>query len=51
MSKMKILKGIGTGCDDEAIRVVGKMPKWKPGMNGGKKVKVMFNLPINFKIN
>ncbi|MFL5753912.1 MAG: energy transducer TonB [Bacteroidia bacterium] len=51
VGKIKILKGIGGDCDEEAIRVVAKMPKWVPGMNGGQNVKVMFNLPIRFKLN
>lgn len=44
----EILRGIGGGCDEEALRVVKKMPKWKPGFQGGKKVRVLFRLPINF---
>ncbi len=51
VDKIRVLKGIGGGCDEEAIRVVSKMPKWKPGKNAGKEVKVMFNLPIRFKLN
>ncbi len=50
VDRIKLLKGIGAGCDDEAIRVVGKMPRWKPGKNAGKAVKVMFNLPIRFDL-
>jgi protein TonB len=48
----KILKGIGAGCDEEASRVVNKLPKFKkPGRNGaGKPVKVIFNIPIAFKL-
>ena len=51
VSGAKIYKGIGFGCDEEAIRVVNKMPKWeKPGKNGGHAVRVRFNLPISFKL-
>jgi protein TonB len=48
----KILKGIGAGCDQEAARVVNKLPKFKkPGRNAlGKPVKVIFNIPIAFKL-
>lgn len=48
----KILKGIGAGCDQEASRVVNKLPKFKkPGRNAlGKPVKVIFNIPIAFKL-
>ncbi len=46
----RILRGIGGGCDEEALRVVNSMPKWKPGRQGGRIVKVIYNLPIVFKI-
>ena len=36
---------------EEAVRVVSKLPKWKPGENKGKKVKVSFTVPINFALN
>lgn len=41
---------LGAGCEDEALRVVRKMPKWKPGRQNGRNVAVWFNLPIRFKI-
>ncbi|HRD38983.1 MAG TPA: TonB family protein [Bacteroidia bacterium] len=48
----KLLKGIGYGCDEEAVRVVNKIPKFKkPGKNAaGKPVKVIYNIPIAFKL-
>jgi TonB family protein len=48
---VKVLRGIGYGCDEEAIRVVKKMPKWKPGQQNGKTVKVQCNLPIKFSLD
>jgi len=51
ISHVKVLRGIGSGCDEEAIRVVESMPKWKPGMQKGKAVRVSFNLPIKFTLN
>jgi periplasmic protein TonB len=51
ISSIKIAKGIGGGCDQEAVRVVDRMPKWSPGIQNGKKVPVSFTLPINFSIN
>lgn len=48
---VKILRGIGSGCDEEAIRVVKLMPRWKPGRQNGKLVRVLFNMPIYFKLN
>ncbi len=48
---VKVADGIGAGCDEEAVRVVNKLPKFKkPGKNGGKPVKVMFYIPIKFKL-
>lgn len=41
----------GSGCGQEAVRVIGKMPNWIPGEQFGKKVRVKFTLPINFKLN
>ena len=46
----KVLRGIGGGCDEEAIRVVKAMPKWKPGKQRGKAVRVQFTLPIKFTL-
>lgn len=48
VSNVKVLRGIGGGCDEEAIRVVKNMPKWNPGKQRGKPVRVYFNLPIRF---
>lgn len=50
VSDVKVLKGIGLGCEEEAMRVVKMMPKWKPGKNHGELVRVQFNLPIRFKL-
>ena len=49
VSNVRLLRDIGGGCGEEAVRVVGAMPKWKPGMMKGKAVRVMYNLPINFQ--
>ena len=42
---------VGGGCDEEAIRVVKKMPNWKPGKQRGRAVKVQFTLPVSFRLN
>jgi periplasmic protein TonB len=42
------LKGIGFGCDEEAIRVVKEMPKWTPGKQNGRNVRQRYTLPIAF---
>ena len=48
VSNVKVLRGIGGGCDEEAIRVVKSMPRWTPGKQRGKPVKVQYNLPCRF---
>jgi protein TonB len=50
VSNVKLLRGIGGGCDEEAMRVVKSMPKWKPGKQRGKAVRVSYMLPVNFKL-
>ena len=50
ISNVKILRGIGGGCDEEAVRVVESMPKWKPGKQRGKNVRVSYNLPVKFTL-
>ncbi len=44
----KVVRGIGGGCNEEALRVVNSMPKWNPGMHNGRYVPVTFTLPIKF---
>ncbi|MBK7440396.1 MAG: energy transducer TonB [Bacteroidetes bacterium] len=46
-----IVRGIGAGCDEEVIRVIKKMPKWKPGEINGKKIAVYYTLPCKFSLN
>jgi periplasmic protein TonB len=46
----QVLKGLGFGTDEEAIRVVKSMPKWKPGKQSGRAVRVKYNLPISFQL-
>lgn len=48
ISNVKILRGIGGGCDEEAVRVIKGMPKWKPGKQRGRPVRAQFNMPIRF---
>lgn len=50
VTNVRILRGIGGGCDEEAIRVVENMPKWNPGKQRGENVRVMFNMPIKFAL-
>ena len=50
VSNVSVLRGIGGGCDEEAMRVVKNMPKWKPGKQRGKPVRVQYMLPVNFRL-
>lgn len=50
ISDVKVVRGIGGGCDEEAIRVVKMMPPWHPGKQNGKTVRVLFNMAIQFKL-
>jgi protein TonB len=46
----KILRGIGGGCEKEALRVVKMMPRWTPGKQDGKPVDVLYTMPIVFRL-
>jgi periplasmic protein TonB len=46
-----VLRGIGGGCDEEAVRVVKAAPKWTPGRQRGRPVRVKMRLPIRFKLS
>lgn len=48
---VKVIRGIGSGCDEEAIRVVKSMPKWTPGKQRKVPVSSRFTLPIVFRLS
>lgn len=50
ISNVKLVKGIGAGCDEEAMRVIKKSPKWEPGVQNKQAVRVRYNMPINYTI-
>lgn len=50
VTDVRVLRGIGGGCDEEAVRVIKAMPKWNPGKQRGKPVRVQFNMPIKFTL-
>ncbi|HNT51374.1 MAG TPA: TonB family protein [Cyclobacteriaceae bacterium] len=50
VTNMKVIKGIGSGCDEEAMRVLA-LTKWQPGRQRGKPVKVRMTMPLNFVLN
>ncbi|WP_299452697.1 energy transducer TonB [uncultured Microscilla sp.] len=51
LTHFKVLKGIGAGCNEEAIRVLKTAPKWIPGKQRGVAVKTKFTIPIKFTLN
>ncbi len=48
LTDIKIVRGIGHGCDEEAERVLSKSPQWKPGLQNSTPVRVLFTLPLSF---
>lgn len=50
LTDVKAVKGIGAGCDEEAVEIVKSSPKWKPGKQRGKAVRVRMIIPITFKL-
>ena len=50
ISDVRMLRGIGGGADEEAIRVISMMPNWTPGKQDGEPVRVQFNMPIRFAL-
>jgi periplasmic protein TonB len=50
VTDVKVMRGIGGGCDEEAIRVIKAMPNWNAGKQRGKPVRVQFNMPIKFTL-
>lgn len=51
ISNVVLKRDIGSGCGEEAVRVVKMMPKWTPGKQKGKEVRTQFVLPVSFKLN
>ncbi|MFL5764053.1 MAG: TonB family protein [Bacteroidia bacterium] len=50
IENVNVLKGVISALDNESIRVVEAMPRWTPGMQNGRPVRVSFNLPIKYKL-
>ncbi|MEX2336568.1 MAG: TonB family protein [Fulvivirga sp.] len=50
LTEVKAVKGIGAGCDEEAVRVIKNAPKWSPPKQRGKPVKQRIILPITFRL-
>lgn len=49
VAEAKVLNGIGSGCDEEAFRILKLSPKWKPGLHRGKPINVSLTIPIIFR--
>jgi len=50
IGNIKVVRTLGAGCDEEAVRVVKAMPSWKAGRQNGKSVPVYFTLPVFFQL-
>jgi|GEM_PF-489217 len=50
ITDIKVVRGIGSGCDDEAIRVLKSSPSWKPGIQNNRTVRVSYTMPITFTL-
>jgi TonB family protein len=50
ITSVKVIRGIGGGCDEEAVRVIKNMPNWEPGKQKGEAVRTQFNIPIKFSL-
>lgn len=51
LSDALITRGLGSGLDEEALRVINGSPKWNPGITDGKPVRVKYNINVNFTLN
>jgi len=50
ITDVKVLRGIGGGCDEEAVRVIKLMPAWHAGRQNGRAVRVLYNMPVVFRM-
>jgi TonB family protein len=50
VSHVKVLRGVHESLDKEAVRVIKEMPKWEPGKQRGKPVRVQYNMPIKYTL-
>jgi len=51
LTNLEVVKEIGVGCDEEAIRVLKKAPRRNPGSQGGRKVNVQMIIRMHFRLN
>ena len=50
VKNVTLVRGIGSGCDEEAMRVISAMPKWTPGQYQGRPASIQYNLPVHFSL-
>ena len=50
LSDISVVFGIGSGCNEEAIRIAKAMPKWKPGLKNGMPARVLMRFPVMFEL-
>jgi protein TonB len=50
LTDIKVVRGIGGGCDEEAVRALKSSPKWNPGVQNGRNVRVSYTIPIVFQL-
>ncbi|UKT63366.1 energy transducer TonB [Pedobacter mucosus] len=51
LTDIQVTRGLGSGTDEEAIRVLKASPRWNPGIQNGKPVRVKYNINVNFTLN
>ena len=51
LTNVKLVRGIGGGCDEEAVRAMSVSPKWNPGLNSGKPVRVRYSIPVAYALS
>ncbi|MDB5129142.1 energy transducer TonB [Mucilaginibacter sp.] len=50
LTDIKVLRSLGSGTDEEAVRVLKASPRWKPGIQNGRPVRVQYSIPVNFTL-
>lgn len=50
LTDIRIVRGIGFGCDEEAARVLKKSPAWEPGIQNNRQVRVLYTIPLHFQL-
>ena len=50
LSRPSVVRGIGYGCDKEALRLINLMPRWQPGRQNARNIPVLYTLPVTFNL-